>query len=148
MTREEALETWLPVIEMAIVDANIPEAKEALEMAIKALEQEPCDDAISRKKVIDTIYCECSCENLDIDFAKVLLLQRAIKALSPVTPQPKMGRWVRMSDLSEDVDDRYKCSKCGNVVHSTDRINLYTFHRWCGRCGSNNDVAKMQEVEE
>lgn len=71
-----------------------------------------------------------------------------IKKLPSVTAQPKMGRWVRMSDLSEDVDDRYKCSKCGNVVHSTDRINLYTFHRWCGRCGSNNDVAKMQEVEE
>lgn len=41
MTKEEALETWLPVVEIAIVDANIPEAKEALEMAIKALEQEP-----------------------------------------------------------------------------------------------------------
>lgn len=52
MTREEALETWLPVVEMAIVDANIPEAKEALEMAFKALEQEPCDDAISREAAI------------------------------------------------------------------------------------------------
>lgn len=44
----------------------------------RLLEQQPCDDTISHKKVIDTIYCECSCENLDIDFAKVLLLQRDI----------------------------------------------------------------------
>lgn len=47
----------------------------------RLLEQESCEDAISRKKVIDTIYRECSGENLDIDFAKVLLLQRKIKAL-------------------------------------------------------------------
>ena len=58
MTKEEALETWLPVVEMAIVDANIPEAKEALEMAFKALEQEPCEDAPDIN--VGNIY-ECSC---------------------------------------------------------------------------------------
>lgn len=61
--------------------------KEALYAARKALEKELCEDAISRKEVRDTIFRECSGENLDIDFAKVLLLQRAIKALPPVTPQ-------------------------------------------------------------
>lgn len=49
-------------------------------------ESEPCEDAVSRQAVIDTIYHECSCENLDIDFAKVLLLQRKIKALPSVKP--------------------------------------------------------------
>lgn len=49
-------------------------------------EQEPCEDCISRQEVIDTIYHECSGENLDIDFAKVLLLQRKIKALPSVKP--------------------------------------------------------------
>ena len=39
MTREEALKIWLPVIAMGI--DNMPELKEALDMAIKALEQEP-----------------------------------------------------------------------------------------------------------
>ncbi len=62
---------------------------EVCNLAIKSVEQERCKDAISRKKVIDTIYRECSGVNLDIDFAKVLLLQRAIKAIPPVTPQPK-----------------------------------------------------------
>lgn len=50
-------------------------------------EQQPCGDTISRKAVRDTIFAECSGTKLDIDFAKVLLLQRAIKSLPPVMPQ-------------------------------------------------------------
>ena len=36
MTREEAIKTWLPIISMSI--DNMPELKEAFDMAIKALE--------------------------------------------------------------------------------------------------------------
>ena len=50
----------------------------------RLLERESYEDVISRKKVIDTIYRECSGENLDIDFAKVLLLQRKIKSIPSV----------------------------------------------------------------
>lgn len=50
----------------------------------------------------------------------------------------KTGQWMRMSDLSEKEDDRYQCSRCKNVVHYKDKMNLYTFNSWCGRCGSNN----------
>ena len=48
------------------------------------------------------------------------------------------GEWIRMSDLSEKDDDRYKCSRCGNVIHHKSRMDLYTFNSWCGRCGSDN----------
>ena len=44
MTREEAIKTWLPIISMGI--DNMPELKEALDMAIKALDQEPILDKI------------------------------------------------------------------------------------------------------
>jgi len=50
----------------------------------------------------------------------------------------KKGQWLRMSDLSEQEDDRYRCSYCGNVIHHKDKVNLYTFNSWCGRCGSDN----------
>lgn len=50
----------------------------------------------------------------------------------------RKGQWLRMSDLSEQEDDRYKCSHCGNVVHYKDKMDLYTFNSWCGRCGSDN----------
>lgn len=69
----------------------------------------------------------------------------AIKALEQ---EPRKGHWLRMSDLSEQEGDRYKCSCCGNVVHYTDKMNLYTFNSWCGRCGSDNGRHINYEVEE
>ena len=50
----------------------------------------------------------------------------------------KKGEWLRMSDLSEKDDNRYKCSRCGNVIYHKSRMDLYTFNSWCGRCGSDN----------
>lgn len=65
--------------------------------------------------------------------------------------RPK-GEWLRMSNLSEEEDDRYKCSHCGNVVHYKNKMNLYTFNNWCGRCGSDNRIKYNtileSEVEE
>ena len=62
------------------------------------------------------------------------------------------GEWLRMSDLSETDDDRYKCSRCGNVIHYKSRADLYTFNSWCGRCGSDNSrhttVIKADKWEE
>jgi DNA-directed RNA polymerase subunit RPC12/RpoP len=68
-----------------------------------------------------------------------------IKALEQ---KPRKGEWLRMSDLSEQEDDRYKCSRCGNVIHHKNKMNLYTFNSWCGRCGSDNGRHINYEVEE
>lgn len=59
--------------------------------------------------------------------------------------QPRKGEWLRMSDLSEQEDNRYECSRCGNVVHHRDKMNLYTFNSWCGRCGSDNGKTEVSE---
>lgn len=69
-------------------------------------------------------------------------LRLAIKALGH---KPRKGEWLRMSDLSEQEDDRYKCSRCGNVLHYKNKMDLYTFNSWCGRCGSDN--GRKIEVE-
>lgn len=58
----------------------------------------------------------------------------------------RKGQWIRMSDLSEQEDDRYKCSHCGNVVNYKDKMDLYTFNSWCGRCGSYNGREIKVEV--
>jgi len=60
------------------------------------------------------------------------------QATEPCDDCVRKGQWLRMSDLSEQEDNRYKCSRCGNVVHYNDKTNLYTFNSWCGRCGSDN----------
>lgn len=72
-------------------------------------------------------------------------VRMAIKALEQ---ESRKGEWLRMSDLSEQEDDRYKCSRCGNVVHYNNKTNLYTFNTWCGRCGSDNGRHIHYEVEE
>jgi hypothetical protein len=53
MTREEAIKLVKEVTGMSLDwdDAHY----EALQMAIKALEQEPCEDAVSRKAVVEYI---------------------------------------------------------------------------------------------
>ena len=60
-------------------------------------------------------------------------------AIMALKQNPKKGEWLRMSDLSEKDDYRYQCSHCGNVVHYKNKMDLYTFNSWCGRCGSNNE---------
>lgn len=60
-------------------------------------------NAVSRQAVIDTIFEECSGTKLDIDFAKVLMLQRAIKALPPATPQE--SRWIPIIEKLPNIDD-------------------------------------------
>jgi hypothetical protein len=51
MTKDEALNILNTI-------PTISEQVDALEMAIKALEQQPCEDAISRQAVIDIINFE------------------------------------------------------------------------------------------
>lgn len=114
MTKEEAVKEIEKAFEPAFANYIITALTEgatvsdiqhrwgqAYEAGVKdGLEQEPCEDAVSRKAVRDTIFAECAGTKLDIDFAKVLLLQRAIRALPPVTPQ-EPNTWS-LDDARED----------------------------------------------
>lgn len=56
MNREEAIARIKDHIEIhKLYEKNAVKITEALEMAIKALEQEPCEDAVSREAVTDVI---------------------------------------------------------------------------------------------
>lgn len=106
------------------------------QMAIDVLVKiQPCEDAISRQAVRDTIFEECSGIKLDIDFAKVLLLQRAIKALHPVTPQPKIGHWIWQTE------DIYRCSECGEDIHVKEVMNVPQYVL-CPICGTRMEPQK------
>ena len=139
MTREEAKGNLIHAIRW-----NDMPKKEALDIAIKALGQEPCEDCISRKAVRDAIFAECSSIKLDIDFAKVLLLQRTIKDLpSVVSPQePKTGHWMPLEyDGYADgypVYDVWECSECG-WEHNGDSDTLTAF---CPNCGAKMEVSE------
>lgn len=115
MTREEALQ---------ILDTipTISEQVDALEMAIQALSQEPCDDAISRQAVIEL------CKNV-IDKSDLVDVAYEVRRLPSVTQ--KSGKWKYVPDA----DGFYICSECGCGNGYADNF--------CPQCG-----AKMVELQE
>lgn len=110
-----------------------------IDRAIKTLEQEPCEDAVSREQAVKTVV-DWYLDLLEGKETKDIV--NLLDALPSVQPTRKTGKWKRMSDLPIEQDDRWKCSRCGNVIHCKSKMNLRTFFGWDARCG-----AKM-EVEE
>ena len=98
-------------------------------------EQEPCDDAVSRQAVIDTIDRWVKNTHVLIAFPanEVMPLFESVHKLPSVTPQPKMGRW---SHDGSHWENRWICSECGYKL-----IDMQT--NYCPNCG-----AKMQEVKD
>lgn len=128
MTREDAFEIWLPIIKMGV--KSMPECSEALDMAIKALKQEPCDDAISREAVIDIIEDVCPIYGNDYRY----ILRDKVNELPPVTAE-KVGQWIDIQYFkADDTYYRPKCPFCS--------IEPKEYSNYCPNCG-----AKM-EVEE
>ena len=115
MTNKEAIE----VIEQDIPCEHDTDLIEALEMAIKALEQEPCEDAISRQYLIDI-----ATEDGAYDYVSAQEIANA----PSVNPQPKTGHWIK-------TPHGFKCSRC-LIVHPHTSI-------FCPSCG-----ARMVEPQE
>ena len=112
----------------------------------KALEQEPCDDCISRQQAIDAIDAlylagdSSASFRADAEGDTLIGKYQAITALDdlqPVTPQPKMGLWI----MSDDGLYRPICNNCGahpwkgyipTVEEATEVF------KYCPTCGSYN----------
>ena len=95
------------------------EVNEAIDQAIKALEQQPCDDCISREAVIEWLK--------DKDVIKMKYQEenarRGLASLPSVTPQPKIGHWIIIDDCEQFIA---KCSECGRIEDSR-MINKYPY---------------------
>lgn len=116
MTAEEAVKELKALLNMCDPSPLTKELEDALKMAIKALEQQPSEDCISREAVIDYITANYGfCHNLI----------ECVRALSPVTSERPKGKWIW--DLRMGL---HKCSVCGKFC---DFDYLY-----CPNCGSYN----------
>lgn len=148
MTREERLEL-LKQIEKDIYVCSIEstfldDAKScAIHSAIEELEQEPCEDCISREKAKQILYERLNRLNgdelYDI-FSRII--DDMYNELQPVTPQQKTGYWILADEQNkEDVENdnyRFICSECQcSDIHAKDVIVPY-----CWKCG-----AKMESEE-
>ena len=118
MTREEALNDWLPIIRQMVNGTEV--YTEALDMAIKALEQEQCADMVSRDAMWDVLQRLYGTEGE---------LVEELMSLPPVLPMPKMGKWIGVNPMV----DTLMCSECGENIISEEFKSNY-----CPNCGSYN----------
>ena len=95
MTREEAIKMLKynsNVIHQTINGETDHKEVEALDMAIKALEQEPCEDAVSRTEITDEpnrLGRNAFKDDTDYDNFFAFL-----DSLPSVTPTRKKGKWI------------------------------------------------------
>lgn len=99
MTREEAIK-YLERADITVGMKVKTKTAEAIEMAIKALEQEPCEDAVSRQAVLD---CLTATGLKKYDF--ILNARDKIKNLPSVKPQEP--RWIPVSEQLPEERDWY-----------------------------------------
>ena len=152
MTREEqikVLKDWKPELElMAKYNSNSIDYQRytALDMAIKALEQQPCEDAIrradaealfrnARSKLNPSDYK--TADEFNTRDLMLLNAEQFIHLLPSVRPQePKTGHW----EMCEDADGIYGvCDICGTDADFTHYGKAYPY---CPNCG-----AKMIESQ-
>lgn len=131
MTREEAIKIMQNMKNHA-ERTDDKELMDACDTAIKVLEQQPCEDAVSRQAVHDLIAELLSDYLHDEDREKIEKLDVKIEDLEPVTPVEKVGRWI-------DADgDNAICGCCNRLNH--------LYGDYCKHCGAK--MIEQQESEE
>ena len=127
---------------MDVIDAD------NCEKIIKALEQEPCEDCISRAELLAKIDEERKhLLNLKMDGAEHIIVhhaRRIIEDMPSVTPQPKIGEWLEKEVNSDKVIEEWQSARCSvcDKYHTTPYMYYFDNYKFCPNSG-----AKM-EVEE
>jgi DNA-directed RNA polymerase subunit RPC12/RpoP len=129
MTREEVVNSMsLQDAIQVLKDTNCYGTMDiAKTVILKALEQEPCTDAISRQAVLEVIR-KCHCE----EWVKADI-GAPIEALSPVTPAEKVGHWIKIDDCS---NSGYYCSECHKRVVKEGWSDTVKKIKYCPNCGA------------
>lgn len=92
MTREESINEWIiPAIK------NTWNEKKCKEI-IKALEQETCDDAISRQAVIEMAYDLSEIDGEHFTEPRMVVDVEDIQNATLVTPAEKVREWIPVSE--------------------------------------------------
>ena len=128
MTREEA-RNILADFDVNFEGHTAGEIADAFDLAFRALEQEPCEDAISRaevKKTINELYYQT--KEFEQKVALEAVGMRIVK-LPSVQPTAKVGHWKRLKV-------GYGCSNCDLATNQFG----HEMYRYCPNCGS-----KMEE---
>ena len=139
MTNEELIE-GLYIIKASAEREGDSYSKKIANNAIRLLEQQPCEDCISREAVDEYITNLLSGYLYDEERTRLEDLTAYIWELSSVTPQQKIGHWILLDECS---NSGYYCSKCHKKVIKEGWSNTVKKVKYCPNCG-----AKMTESEE
>ena len=134
MTREEALNI--------LYNASVyhPDYLDALNMAVEALEQEPCTDVISRQAAQDYIAKYLSQYLYDDVREAVEVIDEYIGELPSVTPAEKVGHWEYVQYDGNPNIGNWHCSECRAIVNYEPIYNWEKkpHYKFCPNCGSYN----------
>lgn len=114
----------------------------ALDMAVKALEQEPCEDCVSREAAHNLIIPWLNDYLLDETREALETIDYKIEDLPSVTAQPKMGRWTYIQYDGNHRIGNWRCSLCMRNVMFGQNQNDKPLYNYCPHCG-----AKMSNTE-
>lgn len=135
MTREEIIKEIKDHLDDTY---NIGFHEDAWEVILKSLEQEPCEDCISRKEFIKRYrawhYSEYGCKP-SYDTIAIMLAN----SMPSVKAEPKQGHWIK--SLDSYGNNHYTCPFCGHDIAT--KYNGTWEDNYCSNCG-----AKMSEVEQ
>jgi hypothetical protein len=121
MTRKEKINQLNDIFAEINEDDNAvcyltSEDNELIESAIEALEQQPCEDAISRQAAIDALdkrFDEIPMEQT----TEILLLRKDLRTLPPVQPKYNTSEWCH--DCSEYNQEKHCCPRFNKVIRNT-----------------------------
>ena len=131
MTHDEMIDVLKGLV-FGTFDRTTAKEREALDMAIELLEQEPCEDAIIRQAVldgIDTYINKAQSTGTQDDFYSFAEL--VVKELPSVTPKPKTGHWVVHP---KGIYAHLVCDKCLSSAPYDCRTN------YCPNCGAKMEI--------
>jgi hypothetical protein len=143
MTREDAIDELSVLYERCIKARQFPnkfycsltdgQYIGALDMAIEALEQKPCEDCISRAEAIKRSHIEY---DDDGEGYRVVYVEE-IEDLPSVTPQPKTGEWLEKEVISDKVIEEWQSARCSvcDGYHTTPYMYYFSHYEYCPNCG-------------
>lgn len=111
---------------------------ELMEKVIKALEAQPCEDAISRQAVKEAIMdCETFYEDrMDTFIEDTTVLEVKIDNLPSATPTRPHGKWIWYEVNGVDY---CKCDRCNNGAWEME-------FDFCSYCGADMSEVKADEL--
>ena len=135
MTIEELIKCLIMLKEQArsygantfVWDISIDSFNYVIDMAIKALGQEPCDDAIDRKYLTGLMFTETDLSDAHTCYESIRKIVEEMPSVTPIRPK---GHWIGEKTLipnNEYGHIHQECSCCGKF-----RI----VDNFCPNCGA------------